>query len=311
MSKTSTCRASGATSGAQEITASRASSSGPDHLEPEPGLAAPRARGSGCRCAPAGRPRSPPAARSAPGSARASRRRSRAPPASARCAPRDRWPVRSSPEPRRTDLAKASTTRNCPRVRRRDQHPAAVRAQVESRVQFRLRRRAARAPRRLGANATLSCADPVKSCAMQLPIRILRRSPQVWRERYMTPAGKATAPPGRGRRCGKHAPVVVRRHVVATWRPAARYVNNRLKPARDRPTGRETSTKEPSMTPWTRRSFLAAAGCGLAACTSTPPASRRDAARTASTATSTPPWPSSTRTSPAPASSAPARRASW
>jgi len=26
------------------------------------------------------------------------------------------------------------------------------------------------------------------------------------------------------------------------------------------------------MTPWTRRSFLAAAGCGLAACTSTPPA---------------------------------------
>ena len=28
------------------------------------------------------------------------------------------------------------------------------------------------------------------------------------------------------------------------------------------------------MTPWTRRSFLAAAGCGLAACTSTPPAAR-------------------------------------
>jgi hypothetical protein len=25
------------------------------------------------------------------------------------------------------------------------------------------------------------------------------------------------------------------------------------------------------MTPWTRRSFIAAAGCGLAACTSTPP----------------------------------------
>jgi lipid-binding SYLF domain-containing protein len=29
--------------------------------------------------------------------------------------------------------------------------------------------------------------------------------------------------------------------------------------------------KEPSMTPWTRRSFLAAAGAGLAACTSSPP----------------------------------------
>jgi lipid-binding SYLF domain-containing protein len=29
--------------------------------------------------------------------------------------------------------------------------------------------------------------------------------------------------------------------------------------------------KEPSMTPWTRRSFLAAAGAGLAACTSAPP----------------------------------------
>ena len=26
------------------------------------------------------------------------------------------------------------------------------------------------------------------------------------------------------------------------------------------------------MTPWTRRSFLAAAGCGIAACTSAPPA---------------------------------------
>jgi lipid-binding SYLF domain-containing protein len=38
--------------------------------------------------------------------------------------------------------------------------------------------------------------------------------------------------------------------------------------------GQQASTraeKEPSMTPWTRRSFLAAAGAGLAACTSAPP----------------------------------------
>jgi lipid-binding SYLF domain-containing protein len=40
----------------------------------------------------------------------------------------------------------------------------------------------------------------------------------------------------------------------------------------------EPSKKESSMTPWTRRSFLtAAAGCGLAACTSSPPVEGPDA----------------------------------
>ena len=58
------------------------------------------------------------------------------------------------------------------------------------------------------------------------------------------------------------------------------------------------------MTPWTRRSFLAAAGCGLAACTSHRRRRRAQRRATGSTRESTPRSRSSTRTSPAPASSA-------
>ena len=53
------------------------------------------------------------------------------------------------------------------------------------------------------------------------------------------------------------------------------------------------------MTPWTRRSFLAAAGGGLAACTSAPPAPGGATAATGSTPTSTRRSRSSTPTCPA------------
>src|SRR4029079_414382 len=46
-------------------------------------------------------------------------------------------------------------------------------------------------PRRAGASATLSCADPFKSCAMPNHFRSLRRSPQLWHEGYMTTPAKA------------------------------------------------------------------------------------------------------------------------
>ena len=65
------------------------------------------------------------------------------------------------------------------------------------------------------------------------------------------------------------------------------------------------------MTPWTRRSFLVAAGCGLAACTSTPPAGGASAARARSTSDVDAALAELYRTSPAPTSSAPAPRASW
>ena len=139
---------------------------------------APPAPGSGCRCAPAGRPRSPPAARCRPGSARASRRRSRAPPASgrsrratdARCAP-----ARSRAAPtwrRRRRRGNARASGRC------DQHPAAVRAQVEGRIQIGLRRR------RLVAAAPRHQCDTILRRLGQVlrhakPVRIVRRSPQL------------------------------------------------------------------------------------------------------------------------------------
>ena len=127
--------------------------------------AAPPSPGSGCRCARAGRPRSRRAGRCRRGSAPSFSAQTSSAASVRPIAPRDRCPVRSSPDPSRTDLAKASTTRSRP--------PSGV--AISIRQLFVPRSRAAYragsgcaglALRRGDSSVTVSCAASVRSCAM-------------------------------------------------------------------------------------------------------------------------------------------------